>query len=84
MVNLEYLGDNMLQEIISFLDGNKELIGAVAVLTEILIIVINFVRKVRSEAIPQGVAVIREQTTKTSFVKRLLWSANPLNLKKRL
>jgi len=74
----------MIQEIISFLNGNKELIGAVAVLSEILIIVINFMRKVRSERVPSGVAFVREKSPKTSFAKKLIWSMNPLNLRKKL
>lgn len=79
-----------LETILTFLTENKTIIvGAVVTLTEVATIVINFVRKTKSDAkvvqtmIDSGTGT-SQLAPKASVGKKLLWSANPINLFKRL
>jgi len=65
-----------LEDILTFLNNDKTIIvGAVVVITEVLTIIINFYRKIKAEA-----NAVKTLNAKPSFIQRLLWAANPLNL----
>jgi len=73
----------MIETILTFLAGNKAIIvGATATIAEVATIVINFVRKNKAEK--QVVQAMGTEgatdAPKTSLGKKLLWSANPINL----
>jgi hypothetical protein len=69
--------------ILTYLTENKLLlVGAVAALTEVLAIVINFWRKVKAEA--TAVKVYGGDHVKVSAISKLLWSANPINLFRKI
>jgi hypothetical protein len=68
----------MLESILQFLSSNKTIVvGATACLAEVATIIVNFTRKIRSDK--QKVQTL-DAGKKQSFTKKLLWSANPINL----
>ena len=68
-----------LETILTFITNDKTIIvGAVVAITEIITIIINFYRKIKLES--NAVKVYGGDHVKTSFVQKLIWSANPLNL----
>ncbi len=73
----------MLESILTFLATNKAIIvGATATLAEVTTIIINFVRKnkVENEMVQTMGDVDSPESLKSPLGKKLLWSANPLNL----
>ena len=73
----------MLESILTFLAANKAIIvGATATLAEVATIIINFVRKNKAEK--EVVQTMGDASAasapKASVGKKLLWSANPINL----
>ena len=80
----------MLEYILTFLAENKAIIiGTAATITEVATIVVNFVRKTKSDENIVQIMMDAESSTqetspKSSTGKKLLWSANPINLFKNL
>jgi len=66
-----------LETILTFITNDKTIIvGAVVAITEIITIIVNFYRKIKAEA--EAVKIL--STSKTSFINKFFWSANPANL----
>jgi len=79
----------MLESILTFLTENKSIIvGAAATIAEVATIVVNFVRKTKAnEKVVQTMMNAGDDIefggSKPSNGKKLLWSANPINLFKK-
>jgi hypothetical protein len=67
---------NFIKDLLTFFSENKEItIGGITVLTEIVVIVVNAIRRCRADK-----RVHISSVNKQSKLKLFLWSANPLNL----
>jgi len=80
----------MLESILTFLAENKAIVvGACACIAEVATIVVNFVRRTKSDAkvvqtMMDAGSGTASSAPKLSAGKKLLWSVNPINLFKKL
>jgi len=79
----------MLLEVLTFLTNHRTIIiGATTTLTEVVIIFVNMRRKLRKDT--QAASIINHRIDQRTYITRiisrkyLLWSANPINLFRKL
>jgi hypothetical protein len=68
--------------ILTWLADNKTIVvGAFATLSEVIVIIVNCYRKTKAEKVAVKTLIsVPETAPKSTLTRKLLWSANPINL----